>query len=185
MATQIHFKASAGQVWRNMGFFEEVSGKPPMLLRALLPRPVRTAGDKTLVGSIVRCEYAEGELIKRITQVETARSLQFEVVKQRLGIEECVEALGGSYEIRSRGEETDIKLITNYRAHLRPRLLWRNLEGLLIGQVHRHILRGLSKTIQRENQRSVVPLLAEVPGERASRGSLDCTVSPSPSRRSS
>ena len=37
--------------------YEEVPGHPPFLLRALLPNPVRTQGDKSRIGATVRCTY--------------------------------------------------------------------------------------------------------------------------------
>lgn len=183
VTTRLHFRASPQRVWQNMVFFEEVPGQPPILLRLFLPRPVRTEGDKTSVGSRVRCEYTEGELIKRITQVETAKSLHFEVLGQRLGIEECIETLGGSYQMRICGEETDVELATNYRTFLHPRFIWRHVEAILIGQLHRHILRGLSHELQTGNSRMSVPATAESPTQSATRGGMACTVSPSSSRR--
>ena len=185
VVTRIHFKTSPEEVWENMVFFEEIPGDPPILLRALLPQPVRTIGDKTRSGSSVRCEYTKGELVKRITRVDAPRSLHFEIVNQRLGIEECIETLGGSYQIRACGEGTEVELTTNYKAYLRPRFLWRRLEAFLIGQLHRHIVRGLDHAIQKEHSPANIVVANSPSGPRISGGGLACTVPPSCSRRSS
>ena len=150
-------------------FYEEVPGRPAFLLRALLPYPVRTEGDKTRVGATVRCAYREGDLAKRITTVEPPHLLQFEVIEQRLGIEGCILTLGGSYQIYAVGDATDVVLITNYRAYLRPRYLWRPLEALLVSQLHVHILRGVRAAVLPRNP-AVRPAVAE---------SLHATVRPS------
>lgn len=85
--------------------------------------------------------------MKRITAVEQLRLIQFEVVEQRLGIEGCVIALDGSYEIRRDSRGSDIILITKYRAFLRPRRLWHPLERLLMTQLHKHVLNGMRSSL--------------------------------------
>jgi len=124
-------------------FYEDVPGRPPLLLRLLLPSPIRSEGRKHRVGATVRCVYQPGDLLKRITVVEAPHSLRFDVIQQRLGIESCILALGGSYSTRASGEGTDVVLATNYQASLRPRALWRPLEAFLLRQLHRHVLRGI------------------------------------------
>ena len=143
VATRVYFDAHPEAIWDRILFYEEVPGRAPLLLRALLPRPVRTDGDKTRVGERVRCVYSRGDLVKRITAVEPARLLQFEVVEQNLGIEDCILVQGGSYRFSPCGDGTDVVLITHYRAYLRPRRLWRALEALLVRRLHRHVLAGV------------------------------------------
>ena len=184
VATRLHFDASPAAVWNHIMFYEEVPGRPPFLLRALLPRPVRTDGNKTRVGAIVRCTYREGDLLKRITSLEPPHFLGFAVIEQSLGIEDCVLTLRGSYEIFACGNASDVVLITNYQAHLRPRYLWRLLEGFLVSQLHRHILRGVRAALTPANpdkQRAVADSYA--PQRSAPRGDLPCTALPSCSRR--
>jgi Polyketide cyclase / dehydrase and lipid transport len=149
VATSAHFNESPEAVWQRILLYEEVPVPPPFLLRVLLPHPVRTEGDKTRVGAAVQCRYYGGNLVKRITVVAPPRLIQFEVTEQRLGIEGCITVLGGSYEIRPVGDGTEIVLITNYRGHLRPRSLWRPLEGFLARQLHRHILAGMRAAVSR------------------------------------
>jgi hypothetical protein len=185
VATQIHFDAAPEAVWNRILFYEEVPARPPLLLRALLPRPVRTEGSKTYVGSTVRCTYSSGEVVKRITAVEPPRLIEFEVIDQRLGIERCARTLAGSYRLLACHDGTDVELVTKYRAYLRPRFLWRPLETLLVRQLHRHILCGI---------RAAIPLSAPKPAIRpavteslnpqcAPPGGLACPISESRSRR--
>jgi hypothetical protein len=182
VATRIHLNANPEMVWNHIMLYEEVPGQPPFLLRALLPHPVRTEGDKTRVGAMVRCTYREGDLVKRIASVEPPHFLQFEVIEQRLGIEGCTLTLGGSYQIHPCGDAADVLLTTNYRAYLRPRFLWRPLEVLMVGQLHNHILDGVRAILP--TNRGVPAAVAEsLTPQCASPGGLACIASQSCSRR--
>lgn len=183
VATWVRFNASPEAVWNHIMLYEEVPGRAPFLLRALLPHPVRTEGAKTRVGATVRCVYKGGDLVKRITTVDPPHFLEFEVVEQRLGIEDCILTVGGSYEIYTCGDATNVMLVTNYRAYLRPRCLWRALEALLVHQLHRHILRGVCAEVFPKNS-AVCPFVVEsLPSRYHASGGVTCTASQSPSRR--
>lgn len=148
VATRVHFGVSRESVWNHIMFYEDVPGRPPFPLGALLPHPVRTDGDKASVGAEVRCTYSGGRgLAKRIVNAEPAHLLRFEVTEQRLGIECCLVTLGGSYQIHACGEAADVVLTTNYRTCLHPRWMWRPVEALLVRQLHRHILRGIAAVV--------------------------------------
>lgn len=145
--TQFHFADPPETVWNELKFYEEIPGCAPWLLRLVLPAPTRTRGDKKTPGAIVHCAYDSGDLFKRIVAVDAPRSIEFEVIRQRLGVEGCIEAMYGSYRLESCGGGTDILLTTNYRAYLHPRFLWRPVEKLLARRLHRHILKGMSEAL--------------------------------------
>ncbi len=143
VVTSIHCDETPEIVWSRMMTYEEVSLRPPLLLRALLPRPLRTEGDKTCVEAEVLCLYNSGSLVKRITAVEPPHLLRFDVVQQSIGIEGCITALGGSYEIRSANGRTEIALTTKYQGYLRPRYFWQAIERFIAHRFHNHILNGM------------------------------------------
>jgi hypothetical protein len=159
VVTKLHFAASPESVWKGMLFYEEVPGLPSPLLRMFLPAPVSTRGEKTRVGSIIECTYDKGYLEKVITTVERARTVQFDVLVQRLGVEDCISMQDGGYEIRPGAIGTDVALTTRYRGHLRPRWLWRPLERFLAHRLHRHILDGMRDTVE-ASESNQVPALA-------------------------
>jgi hypothetical protein len=141
--TALHLNATPEEVWQGILFYEEVPHRPLWFLRIFLPRPIRTDGEKTRVGAIVRCTYDSGHLLKRITAVEPAHLMRFDVLEQRLGVEDCVSMSQGSYEILAMGDGSHVVLTTHYRSRLRPRRLWRPLERCLAHRLHRHILDGM------------------------------------------
>ncbi len=147
VATSIHFQAGPQIVWDRMLSYEEVPKRPPLILRTWLPVPLRTEGDKTRIGEAVQCLYEGGELVKQITAVQPPHLLEFDVNEQHLGIEGCVVAIGGSYQIEPSGFETEVTLTTNYYASLRPRFIWRALESFLAHRFHRHILEGMGDSM--------------------------------------
>ncbi len=183
VATQICCNARPERIWNRLLFYEDVPGPPPILLRALLPHPVRTEGIKNRVGSSVHCVYRGGDLVKRITRVEPEHLLQFEVIEQRLGIESCILTLDGSYEIHACGSATEVTVITNYQAYLRPRSLWRPLEAFLVRQLHRHILRAVRLAVLPRDPFMRPSVAKSLPSKYVPRGDLACTTSQSRSRR--
>jgi hypothetical protein len=145
--TMMHLDASPDAVWRGMLFYEEVPQRAMPLLRLFLPAPIRTEGDKTRVGAIIRCTYEGGNLEKRITAAEPGHLVRFDVLVQRLGIEDCISMNDGAYEIRPVDAGSEVVLTTRYRGHLRPRWLWRMFEHYLAHRMHRHILDGMRAVI--------------------------------------
>jgi hypothetical protein len=145
--TALYLNATPEEVWQGILFYEEVPRRPLWFLRIFLPRPIRTDGEKTRVGAIVRCTYDGGHLLKRITAVEPAHLMRFDVLEQRLGVEDCVSMSQGSYEIRATRDGSEVVLTTYYRSRLRPRRLWRPLERCLAHRLHHHILDGIRATL--------------------------------------
>jgi hypothetical protein len=143
VTTTAMFDEPPDAVWQRMMFYEEVPQSPSLLLRMLLPTPVRTEGGSKEVGTVVACTYSRCGLTKRITVLDRPRLVRFEVLEQNLGIERCMTTVEGSYEFRAEGNGTRVTLTTQYRGHLRPRRLWRPLERLLAHRLHRHILHGM------------------------------------------
>ncbi len=183
VGTRIRLGARSEAVWNHLLFYEEVPGRPPFPLRMLLPHPVRTEGMKTRVGAMVRCVYSGGHLVKRISHLEPPHFLQFEVVEQDLGIESSILTLCGSYTLSACGPRTEVTIVTNYHAYLRPRYLWRPLEAFLIHQLHSHILRGVG-AIALPRDPIMRPFVAEsFASPYVPPGDLACTASPSRSRR--
>ena len=181
VTTRMHFEVSPERAWNLIVFYEEVPGNPPFPLRTFMPHPIRTEGNKERTGSRVRCIYASGSLVKRITEIQAPWLIEFEVIEQHLGIEGCVRAQGGSYEIDRSGDGVDIALTTRYWAYLHPRFLWRPLEKLITTQLHRHVLDGMRRTLP-SCLTDPASNTEYFKSESLPEGDASCTASQSPSR---
>jgi hypothetical protein len=146
--TSVYLAASPQRVWEGLLFYEEVPGRPPFPLSVFMPNPLRTEGGKDKVGASIRCIYQNGDLVKRITAVQAPHFIRFDVTDQRLGIESCAVARGGSYELRAVGDGTEMVASTRYTPQLRPRWMWRSVEKLVMGQLHGHVLRGIGSAVE-------------------------------------
>jgi hypothetical protein len=183
VSTRLYVDAGPETVWTRISFYEEVPGRPPFFLRALLPCPVRSEGEKGREGATVRCTYESGDLLKRITAVEAPYVVEFGVFNQRLGIERCARALGGSYHLRHWGDGSEVILTTTYLAYLRPRWLWRHFERFLLKQLHRHILSGIEEKLSPSARREQIAKEKLAVPDVGSTGALNCAPSPSHSPR--
>ena len=100
IVTRRRFAAAPDQVWGTLLFYEQIEERPPLHLRLLLPRPIRSEGSKAKVGDEARCSYEGGHLLKRITQVDMGRHYGFEIVEQKLAVGGGLTLTGGGYTLR-------------------------------------------------------------------------------------
>lgn len=143
VSTSTRCQAGPPQLWRAIQYYEQISERPPLLLRWLLPVPVRTVGSKSTVGDEARCEYVEGFLQKRVTEIEAERLYRFAVVDQALPFGR-IRLSGGAYRIAALPEGgSELTLETCYSGGRSPRWLWKPIEALVCHAFHRHILRAM------------------------------------------
>jgi hypothetical protein len=149
ISTESVFAATAAGTWDATVFYEDIEHPSPWLLRLVLPRPVRSEGPKDVVGSVVRCTYEAGHLLKRITEVEPARRLAFDVIEQELRFGRGIRLLGGVVAIDPLGEATTrVTLTTRYVSPLlRPERLWLAVEARVVHAFHRHMLEGMRRRV--------------------------------------
>jgi hypothetical protein len=150
--TSTVFPAPAGASWEAIQFYEEVTHKPPLLLKLALPRPVRTeGGPRVAVGHALRCLYRRGYLEKVITERDEPRRLVFVVTEQRIGFENEVALLDGRFDLEPIGAtSTRVTVATRYRRQLRPAWLWEPMERTIIHTLHGHVLEGMRRRLPTE-----------------------------------
>lgn len=101
------FAAPPAMVWAGLKFYEQIAQRPPLHLRLFLPVPIRTEGMNSKVGDELRCIYADGVLIKRVTKTEQSRHYEFEVVQQEPKLDEGMPIYGRFLFKRVTGEDED------------------------------------------------------------------------------
>jgi hypothetical protein len=149
VATRMTFAAPVALTWQGLMFYEELGGPPPMLLRLLLPTPIRTEGRIADGSKTVKCVYIGGHLLKRITNVEHGKLYEFEITEQALRVGWGIRLLGGRYRLRELpGGRTEVTAETRYASTRRPRWLWKPLEAMVCGTFHRHLLNSMRRKIE-------------------------------------
>jgi hypothetical protein len=148
VATRMNFAATPDEVWERLMFYEQIVRRPPLLLRLLLPVPLRAEGEKSRVGDEVKCRYRDGHLLKRVTRVIRARNYAFQIIEQNLTLGGGIRLSGGDYTLRpSREGRTEIVLQTRYVSPRRPRWLWQPVEAAVCHSFHRHILNAMRHSL--------------------------------------
>ncbi len=152
IVTRLQIRASPRRVWDSLMFYETIEGPPPLHLRILLPRPIRTQGSKSAVGDKATCLYQGGHLLKRVTKIDRLHRYEFLVAEQHLTVGVGVRLLGGSYTLRKLpGEQTELSMVTQYTSRNRPRWLLTPIEAGVCHMFHRYLLGSIrSKAEARE-----------------------------------
>jgi hypothetical protein len=141
------FFAAADAVWDTLIFYEEIAEDRPFFLRYFLPIPIGTQGCKSEVGSDVKCQYATGHLLKRVTRIVRRRNYTFQVVEQHLDLG-GIRLLGGDYTLRTLSKDrTRVALATHYASPNSPRWLFGRVEAAVCHSFHRYILSGMRSNL--------------------------------------
>jgi hypothetical protein len=149
IVTRMNFAAAPQQVWDGLMYYEQIDEPPPLHLRLLLPRPIRTVGSKSAVGDEATCVYEGGHLLKRVTEIEPCRHYGFEVVEQNLAFGGGLRLSGGCYTLRELpGQGTEVAVVTRYVSRKRPVWLWGPIEATVCHMFHRHLLAAIRRKIE-------------------------------------
>ena len=147
VSTSEDFPATSAIVWQTLLFYEEVSAAPPFFLRWLLPVPLGTVGSKSTVGSEVKCRYAGGHLLKRVSAIVEMRRFAFDVIEQNLALR-GVRVLGGEYNLYAVAPaRTRVTLSTRYVSPHRPDWLCAGVEAAVCHCFHRHLLGAMRQNL--------------------------------------
>jgi hypothetical protein len=148
--TGLTIDATPQEAWNAIMFYEEVEHSPPWLLHLALPKPIRSEGNKQNEGEVVRCFYDCGTIHKRISKVEPARRLSFDVVEVKMRSENYASLLDGSFEIEPVGtKQARITLTTRFERKLRPAWVWKPIERKVIHTLHGHVLEGMRRKTEK------------------------------------
>jgi hypothetical protein len=141
IVTHRNIAAPLARVWASLRFYEEVAAKPPLLLRLLLPRPLRTPTAARAPGDETILPYVDGHYSKRVTTFDPPHRHEFEVIEQQLAADHGVTMLGGTFTLRELpSHHTDLAVGTSFRSRLRPRWLAEPLESLLCRRLQTYLL---------------------------------------------
>jgi len=130
-------------------YYEQIEEAPPLLLRLLLPLPIRTDGSKSAVGDEAMCLYEGGHLLKRVTHVDVRRHYGFDIVEQNLAVGGGLMLSGGCYTLLELpGRRTNVAVTTRYLSCKRPGWLWQPIEAIVCHLFHRHLLSAMRRKVE-------------------------------------
>jgi hypothetical protein len=154
VVTTMTFPFPPAVVWRELVVYEELRQPPPLYLRLLLPKPIRTEGGVLAGRGEVKCVYADGHLVKRVTRVEPSALYAFDVVEQTLAVGGGIRLLGGRYSLGALSSgSTEVAAETRYVGGRRPRWFWKPMETMVCGAFHRYILSTMRREIENGSRR--------------------------------
>jgi hypothetical protein len=144
VVTSMDVAAAPASVWASLVFYEGIDAAPPLYLRVMLPRPIRTQGEKSAVGDQATCLYQGGHLLKRVTRIDAESLYEFSVVEQNLAIGGGIRLCGGCYSLLDLGAgRTKLSITTRYVSGNRPRWLLQPVESAVCHLFHRHLLAAI------------------------------------------
>jgi hypothetical protein len=147
VSTSEDFPAAPPIVWHMLLFYEEVIAPPPFFLRWVLPVPIGTSGSKSTVGSEIKCRYAGGHLLKRVSAVVERRRFAFDVIEQNLALR-GLRLLGGEYNLHAVASgRTRVTLSTRYVSPYRPDWVCGRLEAAICHCFHGHLLSAMRQNL--------------------------------------
>ncbi len=149
VVTAARFVAPPAVVWDGLMFYEQVTPRPPLILRLLLPAPRRAEGRKSELGDEIRCLYEEGRLVKRIVSIDPLGHCRFEIIQQQLRIAGGIRLVGGGYALAELPDgSTRVDLETRYLSPRRPRWLFHPIEAAVCHAFHRYILGAMRCAVE-------------------------------------
>ena len=144
VVTEATLKADIESIWDSVRFYENVSLKPSLIIRALLPKPRQITGSYRKAGDISRCTYSDGGfLTRRILKLVEEQRLDFVIIEQTMRFHRSVRLLGGSIEVEGVGHgRCVVRLVTRYKTNLKP--LW------MFSGVIRRVIRAMHDVVVEE-----------------------------------
>lgn len=136
---------SAQRAWEKVCFYEHIAIQPSLLLRTVLPVPQRTSGAYRAVGDVSRCMYSDGGyLTKKIRNIETGQSIDFDIIEQSIRYATSIPLKGGTIEIEAHDDGTcSVHMLTRYELHGAARFVPRFFIEYVISAMHRIVLRDM------------------------------------------
>jgi hypothetical protein len=152
--TSGHLSCEAQRAWQKVCFYEHITIRPSLLLRAALPVPVRTTGAYRQVGDISRCRYSDGGyLTKQITRIEDGKLIDFAIIEQSIRYAGRINLKGGSIQIESHEDDTcSVHMLTRYESRGIARLIPCVFIDLVVGAMHKIVIKDMQMRLSTQGE---------------------------------
>jgi hypothetical protein len=158
MSQKIHVVCTSGRLscntqraWEKVCFYEHIVTQPSLLLRKVLPVPLRTTGAYRRVGDVSRCMYSDGGyLAKKIIQITEGARIDFDIIEQTIRYAGRINLRGGTIQIESHEDGTSsVHMLTRYELHGPVRLIPRFCIGLVVSAMHKIVIHDMQARLVR------------------------------------
>ena len=152
MSNQTHIVCTSGRLsceaqraWEKVCFYEHIATQPSLLLRTVLPVPLRTSGAYRKTGDVSRCMYSDGGyLAKKIRHIVEGQRIDFDIIEQSIRYATRIALKGGTIQIESHDDNTSsVRMLTRYELHGAARLIPRLFINHVMSAMHKIVIRDM------------------------------------------
>lgn len=145
VCTSGRLSCTAERAWEKVCFYEHIETPPSLLLRTVLPVPLRTTGAYRKVGDVSRCMYSDGGyLAKKITHIVDGQRIHFNIIEQSIRYASSIMLRGGTIQIESHDDDTSsVRMLTRYEVQGPARLIPRFVINYVVSAMHRIVIRDM------------------------------------------
>lgn len=140
-----HLQCSKQQAWDKVCFYEHIRIKPSLLLRTVLPVPMRTSGRYENVGDTSRCIYSDGGyLTKEITRVDNNECIEFDIIEQSIRYYRSIKLLGGAIRVVEHDDGScSVEMTTHYRRGGPANFIPKYFIDFVVKAMHKIVVRDM------------------------------------------
>jgi hypothetical protein len=145
VCTSGRLSCEAPRAWEKVCFYEHIATQPSLLLRTVLPVPLRTTGAYRRVGDVSRCMYSDGGyLTKQITHIDDGKRIDFDVIEQTIRYAGRIVLEGGTIQIESHDDGTSsVHMLTRYELRWPAFLVPRFCIDFVVSAMHKIVIRDM------------------------------------------
>jgi hypothetical protein len=152
MSKQVHIVYTSGRLsctarsaWDKVCFYEHIATQPSLLLRTVLPVPLRTTGAYGKAGDVSRCMYSDGGyLTKKIRSIVDGQRIDFEIIEQTIRYASRIMLKGGSIQVEPHEDNTcSVQMLTRYELRGAARLIPRACIDYVVAAMHKIVIRDM------------------------------------------
>jgi hypothetical protein len=145
VCTSGRLPCTARSAWDKVCFYEHIATQPSLLLRSVLPVPLRTSGAYRKAGDESRCLYSDGGyLTKKIEHIVAGERIDFEIIEQSIRYADRIVLKGGSIQVEPHGADAcSVRMLTRYQLRGAARLIPRICIDYVIAAMHRIVIRDM------------------------------------------
>jgi len=149
--TEKIFPFTSELVYNTIKSVDTLIADKPFLMKIDLPIPNKCILENEAVGGIRTCYFSGGTITEKITELQKAKVLRMDVIDDNLMGSKWLGFKEAIYYFETVGSDScKLTRITTYTSKLYPRIYWKPLEKIGIGQEHEYVFRNLENDLNKK-----------------------------------